>query len=34
VNTFIVTLSDKKMTNIKVVDLDEISNFDIHHFFI
>jgi hypothetical protein len=27
------TLSDKEMTNIKVVDLDELYNFYIHHFF-
>jgi hypothetical protein len=26
------TLSDKEMTKIKVVDLDELYNFGIHHF--
>jgi hypothetical protein len=32
-NNFITALSDEEMTNIKVVDLDELFNFGIHYFF-
>ena len=30
---FIITLSDEKMTKIKVIDLDDLYNFGIHYFF-
>ena len=30
---FTITSSDEEMTKIKVVDLDELYNFGIHHFF-
>jgi len=30
---FTITLSDEEMIKIKVVDLDELYNFGIHHFF-
>ena len=29
---FTITLSDEEMTKIKVVDLEELYNFGIHHF--
>jgi hypothetical protein len=32
-NNVITTLSYEEITNIKVVDLDELFNFGIHHFF-
>jgi hypothetical protein len=32
VNNVITTLSDEEMTNIKIVDPDELFNFGIHHF--
>ena len=33
VNNVTVTLSDEKMIKIKVIDLDKLYNFGIHHFF-
>ena len=33
VNNVIITLSDEKMTKIKIVDLDEFYNFYVHDFF-
>ena len=33
VNNVTITLSDKEMTKIKIIDLDELYNFGIHHFF-
>jgi hypothetical protein len=33
VNNVITTLSYEEMTNTKVVDLDELFNFGIYHFF-
>ena len=34
VNNVLITLSDKQMTKIKVLDLDELYNFYIHDFYI
>ena len=33
INNVLITLSDEQMTEIKVLDLDELYNFGIHHFF-